>query len=605
VKEPGRSQIHEWFLGLNSCRHIFILIFLGLAVYANAVGHPFVHDDVPFILHNPDIGRWDNIGEAFLKPSIPQFSADLVTPYYRPVLEIFYRLQHALFGFNPHGFHLFNILIHIGNGLLVYFFLRKILDDQRGAFIVAVIFVVHPVQAEAVACISGISNLLCAFFVLASAYCYVRSMGCAQNRHQSFWFMASWISCTFALFTKEQAVVLLGILMLVEWLSIDQVKHERLASRFYRLATIAAALVFYFVCRQVLFGGIASAIFENLTELKLRLLTIPRMLEVYAGVLLFPAGLHYYRSVDILASHVIPSVILALLACLIVILLRRLVVRERRIALFGLGWFIVGLMPVLNIVPLVNEYSFVSLAEHGLYLPMVGFFIFILMVVRLLASAWKVEGRWLAIIFIGAIIFLSVLTVRQNTYWQGEVSLFRRAVFFEPHVGRVHILLAKAYFSNGQLDEALNEFALARDIMTGYAQKVTVPKAKRFYQGLLKGIYSDRAQCYGRKGDWPQLIHEYSQALMLDPDDSAIYANRALGLLQTGNLDGGIQDLEKALAIDPNNLSVANNLSICYIQKKDYERAHKLLVDLLAKAPGFQAAQDNLKKLKRARASGL
>lgn len=599
MKELGLSKIHCWFSGLNPRAHILILIFLGFAVYANAIGHPFVHDDIGFILHNPDIGRWDNIGEAFLKPAIAQFSADLVTPYYRPVLEIFYRLQYALFGFNPVGFHFVNILIHVLNSLLVYAVLRRIFSDRHGAFIVAVIFVVHPVQTEAVACISGISNLLCAFFVLASFYCYVRCAASAQERERSVWCAISWISFLVALFTKEQAVVLLGILALYEWLSADREKN-RLSVRLYRLAVMAAALIFYFVCRQVLFGGIAAAVFENLTELKLRLLTVPAMIETYAQVLCFPVGLHYYRSIDILAPHLIPSLLLAVCAFLIVVVLKGLSAGERRLALFGLGWFTVGILPVLNIVPLVNEYSFVSLAEHGLYLPMIGFFIFILTV-----AAAKREGNPATGIVIGVVILLCVLTVRQNVYWQEEIPLFKRAVSFEPKLGRVHILLAKAYLSEGKADEALHEFAQARDIIHGYTQKVTVLKVKNLYQGMLKGIYSDRAQCYGLKGDWEHLIQEYDQALMLDPNDSTIYTNRGLGLAQKGDLDGGIKDLEKALAIDPGNLSAANNLSICYIQKKDYGRARKLLVDILAKAPEFQAARDNLQRLERTRALGL
>ena len=154
MKEPS-SASHNRIFPLSGPACVVIIVLLGLLTYAGAVRHPFVHDDVVFILQNPFIARWDNIGDAFLNPSIPQSFHGLVTPYYRPLLEVVYRLEYALFGFNPYGFHFINVIVHIANGLLLWALLRRLLDDKAVAFLASVIFVVHPVQSEAVACGSG------------------------------------------------------------------------------------------------------------------------------------------------------------------------------------------------------------------------------------------------------------------------------------------------------------------------------------------------------------------------------------------------------------------------------------------------------------------
>ncbi len=577
---------------------MLILVVLGLLTYANAVRHPFVHDDIVFILQNPSIARWDNIADAFLRPSLPEYFQGLVTPYYRPVLEVFYRLQYSLFGFNPHGFHLFNVIVHSINGLLVFGLLRAVLKNNATAFLIAILFVVHPVQSQAVACIAGISNVLCAFFSLVALYFYVQSVRHKDHRQKLIKLIAALLFFIIALFTKEQAVFVLGLIILYEMLLSGQHKDQALI-RFYRMAIMGVAAVGYLSCRHVLFGSVSSAIFENMAELKLRLLTIPGLIEKFIGLLLFPVGLHYYRSANILDPYVLPILLFVFLSALAVMLVRRLPLEERQKALFGLGWFVVLLLPVLNIIPLVNEYSYVAASEHGLYLPMIGFFIFLVTVIAHECRTFHPIGVKTAMAIL--IVVLCLMTARQNTFWRGEIPLFERALAFEPQLGRVHVLLAKAYLFNGRIDDALHEFAQAGAIMTDYAQKAKSPKARRFYDGFLKGIYADSAQCYLAQRDPVRAIDRFNRALAIDPQDDLLYTNRALALIVSGQMSDGIKDLQTALALNPGNLQAANNLSICYIQTGQSERARQLLQWILSRDPAFGAARDNLEKLERSR----
>ncbi|MBL8012400.1 MAG: glycosyltransferase family 39 protein, partial [Candidatus Omnitrophica bacterium] len=183
---PTLLSVIDRLLDRGFVASIAILVTLGFLVYFNALGLPFVHDDIVFIQQNPNIQRWDNLTDAFFRPAIPQFFQGLVTPYYRPVLEVVYRLEFLLFGFHPAGYHFINILIHVVNGLLFYGIMRRISQARKMSLVAAAIFLVHPVQTEAVACVSGISNVMCAFFMMLAFDGYLRAQQwrCA---HQMLW----------------------------------------------------------------------------------------------------------------------------------------------------------------------------------------------------------------------------------------------------------------------------------------------------------------------------------------------------------------------------------------------------------------------------------
>ncbi|MFA5260188.1 MAG: hypothetical protein WC450_03045, partial [Candidatus Omnitrophota bacterium] len=167
-----------------------ILVLLGCLNFFQTLSFPFVHDDLVFIRNNPDISRLDNWREIFARVPEPQ---GIVNFYHRPGLELLYRIQYMFFKFDAGAYHGFNVVLHILNGLLLFYVLMRILsgyeeslgrachraDGQAGplrflfippslwlAWSVAVIFVIHPVQTESVACVSGVSNLLPVFLCL-------------------------------------------------------------------------------------------------------------------------------------------------------------------------------------------------------------------------------------------------------------------------------------------------------------------------------------------------------------------------------------------------------------------------------------------------------
>jgi len=450
---------------------VLSLAGIGCVLYANAVAHPFVHDDIVFIVQNPAISRLDNVAGIFFGPSGAVFHG--INAYYRPILELVYRLEYRFFGLDPHGYHAFNVLVHAANGVLVFFLLFRLGFSRALAWGLSAIFLVHPAQSESVACIAGISNLASAFFILTCLHCY------ASGR--TVLAMAAFV---FALFTKESAVVLPLMLIVMDRLYANGPLGRALA----RAGPFAAVAAVFLVLRQHLTGmSLASTVLASPGELCLRILAIPRTLLTYGKIIVWPDDLHYYRNTDILAPNAWAFAVLGLIILTGIWFFRRLNADDKRTVVFGTGWFFVFLLPVLNVAPLINEYSFILTAEHFLYLPIIG----VLLIGAVVLSRWALRPSVRKGIF--AVVFAAcfVTTVGQNTFWRGEVPLFERMIRFEPRFGRGHILLARAYDADHRYDLARRHYMIALDIMQGYVARASNVAARNVYLGFIRGIHAD------------------------------------------------------------------------------------------------------------------
>lgn len=524
---------------LNISSTVLSLIVFTFLVFLNAIPHPFVHDDVVFIVQNPQIAHLDHLSDVFLHSSNVYLKSG-INSYYRPILELVYRLEYHLFGFNAAGFHFINVLIHIANGLLLFALLTHLEFSKWFVYAISLIFLIHPVQTEAVACVAGISNLLSSFFVLLVLYFYIKDR-----------YGLAVLSFIAALLTKEQVIIVPFLLILLDWYRNRKKQYGSWACFF--LITFG----FLWLRGLVTNSHMVEDILQSPGELRLRMLAIPRTLVMYLRLLVAPYDLHYYRNTDILASNAFGMITLGIILGALGWYIQKWRADSKGI-IFGVTWFIVCLLPVLNITPLVNEYSFILTSEHFLYLPMVGVFV----VFGIILKQFLLPQR-LRLVLSGVFLVCGLLSVYQNSFWRGEIPLFERMIRFEPSFARGHILLANAYFSNRQVDLAMEHYRQALSIMQGYRQKSMNAKASRFYDGFIKEIDSSIAQCLMIKGQFQEALNYYKNALSIDAKD----------------------------------FSALNNMAICYIQLGDKEQAEEFLKMALGFNPSYTPARDNLNRL--------
>ncbi len=528
--------------GIASFQVFLFLLLLGLLAYFNAIFHPFVHDDIFFIQKNPSISEL-NFSTVFSAGTRFDENNALINSYYRPLLELLYRLQYKVFHLNPYAYHLFNILLHVLNSFIVYRLMLFLFSLKKVAFCIAAFFLIHPIQSEAVACISGISNLLFAFFFLNSFYFYLTVFSLNKNKNKEcysrrsnensilkvgqvphsiskkrFNFFLSIICFFFALLSKEQAIMLP---FLIFWYELCFGKRGG-RTLLRGLAPYFLIGVFYFLLRKLLIGSALGSAFGSPYELWLRILAIPRTLLMYLRGIMLPYDLHYYRSTDILQPFLLPTIILFCVMSFIIILVWRAPQPQKHWLLFGSGWFLITLGPTLNILPLINEYSLILTSEHFLYLPLVGVLIFLMAL-----GVGKKSG---ILILIGMLCI--ILTIKQNTYWRNEIALFERVVKYEKGFGRGHILLAKAYLADGQFKKSIVENKKALHIMQNYVQKVGNTDVRNVYLGFINGIHVDMGVAYNNLGvhyairkNRNKAVEYFQKAIQMTPDNPGVIKN--------------------------------------------------------------------------------
>src|SRR5512135_2910368 len=149
---------------------LVILAAVTLLVYTVTFFNGFVIDDEVIIVNNPQTFSLRNIPDVLLAP-------DLIKPYYRPLNRATYLLDYRLAGMQSAWYHGVNVLIHLGNVILLYLVCLRLLPDRMAALVAALIFAVHPANSEAVNFISARNTLLALFFSLASFLAFLGARG--------------------------------------------------------------------------------------------------------------------------------------------------------------------------------------------------------------------------------------------------------------------------------------------------------------------------------------------------------------------------------------------------------------------------------------------
>jgi tetratricopeptide (TPR) repeat protein len=499
-------------------------------VYANTLANGFVWDDALLIVDNARIKGWDRLLELFTQPLAPS------TQYYRPLQGLTYLADYALNGLAPAGFHLTNVALHALTALLLYRVSIMVLRDPLAAMLAALLFAVHPIHTEAVAYLAGRSDSLSAIFLLSALLLYRRPLLSAG-------------AFLLALLARESALVLVPLVLLLEASGVVTVSR-----RLERYAAYAIVLALYAAMRATFLGDQPVHVATAAFPLGTRLLTVPKVVVAYLGLLVLPLQLHMERRVVPTASVLDPSFVgpgslLALVAALLF---------EIRATAWpvvvGALWFVVALLPFSNVVPLDA-----FMAEHWLYVPSMGLF---------MAAGWRVarslRGPRRALVAALLAVVLAAFaarTVRRNAEWATEASIFAATVRDSPDSFRALANLGRVYLEAGDAERALASLTKALSLASTPTEEAIV--------------HANRALAHGLAGRHADAVREYRRAIELKGADAQIYTNLAGTYLAMDRADEARHALEEAIATDPDYAPAYNNLGVVLEQAGDRERARE------------------------------
>src|SRR3989338_6087995 len=454
---------------------ISLILLISIAIYSNTLKNGFVYDDEFTIVNNTLIKNFSNISKLFTK----EYFTTSAEMSYRPVVTSTYFIDYALYGLKPWGYHLTNLILHAINGVILYIFLTLLITHHSSLItLISLLFITHPVLTEAVNAISFREDLLCFLFFISALILYISLK--AQSSKLKATTFSYILSCLFyflALLSKEMAITFPLIIILYEWvygkkielspafLSLQkgspqtspplQKGRVRGGSLFnpYIIGYIAITC-FYLYLRFFLFH---NPVEETLHAwlLSERFMTIPYLILKYLLLLIAPVSLsadYVITPVQSLISliFIIPFIIVSALVLVSVNSVRASKTQSpvtshqlpnppqspftkgglRGIIVFGIFFLLLTLLPVDNIIPIVNPF-----AERYLYLPSVGFAIIIGSTLTCLPVRSTQTGllahRSSLIAHCSLLIIISIYSfavIQRNKIWADNYSLWSDTV---------------------------------------------------------------------------------------------------------------------------------------------------------------------------------
>ncbi|MBI4708513.1 MAG: tetratricopeptide repeat protein [Candidatus Omnitrophica bacterium] len=517
------------------------LIFccIGFLIYANSFKVPFFADDNDNVVNNIYIKDWKYLPKLFSENLIA--GAGLLSNYWRPLLLLTFSIDYHLFGLNKYWFHFVDISLHIINAYLIFIILQILLKRNGLSFLVALIFLIHPIQIEAVTCITGRADPLYLLFLLLSIYLYLKSI--TPNGEIRFYYF-SLLSFIASLLSKEIAIILPVLLVILE---ISFNKRWTIKSVFLRTIAFFVLAAIYFLSRLTIlnFKNILNFYDFNSVYVQsalVRILTFLKVLLIYFGLLSFPHDLYMERDLPPVTSFEWSS----RTSVLILIVISYLIIRrfsKNKIYFFGFGLFFIALAPASGIFIPINAIIY----EHWLYLPMVGFFLAILSLgEEILKDRFK---RLTTFFLLSYLIFLAVTTVKTNFNWKDPITFYNHILKYNHTSIRVWNNLGMAYADANELDKAID----------AYKEAIALDK-----ESISAPPHHNLANAYLAKGMKEEAIKEYRKAI--DIDERFIYSyNNLLALyLQAGRHAEAIPILEKKLKLSPNDNVTRDILNTLY-----------------------------------------
>jgi tetratricopeptide (TPR) repeat protein len=441
------------------------VVLAAILVYLNSLGNGFAYDDV-WVIRDRDVVQ--DIGQIWRIVSMEYWPQIFQSGLYRPITLLSFAIDWALWGGNPFGFHLLNVLLHAAASGLAFVFLTRFFP-WWGALAGGLVFAVHPVHTEVVANIVGRGELLAAIGILWAALVYTRAV---RGRGLTAATILA-IAALYALagFSKEGGIVLPGLLLVTD---LPLLARRQLGSfrdyartRVPLLAVLTVVLGLLLAARWAVLGAavenIPDPVFAIDHSFPTRFFTMARVWPRYLELLMVPVQL----SADYGPAIILPVksiTILGLAGLLAVIALgTTAVVLFRRAPEFAmaLAWFAVGIAPVSNLI-FVAE---IILAERTLYTPSIAFSV---IAALLVVKARPALRRWVVAAVVLWIAGFSVVTVRRNPVWYSTDTVFEELRRSHPESVRLLFGVATQLMRNGQWEEARVWFRRAIEVWPHY-----------------------------------------------------------------------------------------------------------------------------------------
>ncbi len=518
------------------CLTIFIASFV---LYGNTLNYDYALDDDIYTKKNVHIQKgFSAIKDIFNKGSLHGFSG-ANDAQYRPVALLNFMAETSFFGLNPHVSHFFNVLFYALTCIVLFLFLRRILNKYPLAVPVAaaLLFSFHPIHTEVVANIKSRDEILSFLFGITSFYFLARYI---QNAKKNYYWL-SVLVFFIAIMSKETSLMFVFIIVLnLYFFSEFSVKKIAQLSIPYFGAIAVYMLIRINVLSSVTFTEKMVVVNNSLMAAKNAsemYATNFVMLGKYIWMLIWPYPLSYdysYQQIPIVnwtSIAAIVSAVVYLLLCAYAIWK----FKRKDIYAYSILFFMLTLFLASNLIIKIGA----TFGERFLFAPSLAFCMVLPIAIF---SIIKVNPA--KYIYAGTIILLFVyssIVIPRNGVWKNNFELFKSGAITSPNSVRTNLSLASEYRA----------------------------KAETAQEPVIRRQFFDSSIKYFNKG-----------AIIYDKDPEIFY-NLGVTYYEMGDKENALKAYVKAIEKKPDYILALNNLGVIYFEKQDYANALKIFTSSL------------------------
>ena len=556
-------------------RKAFVLLLLaGIVLIAyGAVGHfPFINlDDDLYITENAQVQQglsWDSVMWAMTA---------LEEAFWHPLTWLSHMLDYQLFGLNPAGHHLTNLLLHLANVLLLFGVLHQMTGAVWRSALVAALFALHPLNVESVAWVAERKNVLSTLFWLLTMAAYVGYV------KKPVWqrYVGMMGLFVLGLMAKPMLVTLPCVLLLLDYWPLGRLGKEwkELGRRLPRLVVeklplfipVAAASLLA-IHAQSQAGALPS--WEGL-PLGTRVANAVLSYGLYLKKMVWPTDLAvFYPHPG--NSWEIGSLALAVLLLGGISLGVGWQGRSYRYLVVGWLWYVGTLFPVSGLIQVGGH----SMADRYAYVPLMGLFIMLVWGAAEMTERVRLRKEWLVSASLGVLMMMTVLVHLQLSYWRSSITLFQHALESTADNHMAHSNLGIAFLQEDNLDDAIEHLYKAIEIRPRFAV-----------------VHSNLGIALRRKGLLDEALKHSTQAVQIDPELAKAHNNLGIVLFQKGRANDALQHFQKALEIKPDYATSFYNMGVVLEGQKRMEKAVESFRQALKLDPHHSQAQQHLNLL--------
>jgi tetratricopeptide (TPR) repeat protein len=540
----GNNRLHKTGIAL----FLFIIVF---AAYWQVGGHEFIsYDDPEYITDNSAVRQGLTFGSIIW--AFTTFHAS----NWHPITWLSHMLDIELFGMNPAGHHIVNVILHSINSILLFLLLNRYTRFLWRSAAVAALFALHPLHVESVAWAAERKDVLSALFWMLTLYHYA---GYVQKPNLSKYFITVTFF-TLGLMAKPMLVTLPVVMLLLDYWPL-----RRFESALLKDTSYSAQHSPWYLCKEKLpflalvIGACTVTIYaqkaalsplSNTTILS-RIFNAATAYQLYLGKMLLPRNLAVFYPFN----HALPGLqVLSAIALLCVVSITVVYQRQTRPYLFvGWFWYIITLVPVIGIIQVGMQ----AMADRYTYIPLIGIFLLAVWGIAEATTGWAYQRIALSTLIVASITACTLTTWQQVSYWKNSATLFNHALTSTHKNFIAHFLLGCESEKQGKLDEAV----------TSYKATLT----DNPYYGA---AYGKLGKINYESGKLDDAIEYYYKELFVSPLSVNCRNNLGIALAENGKLDEAINHFTHALSLKPDFIQAQDNLKRA-LEKHDTKKAYR------------------------------